>query len=199
VSNNPIYNTASNNDAKTVNLPKDDDITVSKERNKEENPYEEPVDNAIGGMMNPYFARSPPLRVYLEGKGDEVTRAGEDLNAYMKGTGAAVRASSVSQRKKFKRQKSGEKDNREDEKRALKMGEVPPSFENPFYRGRGSSGGNGRSGRNPLENPIYSTIPETRLLPTPSPTINEALAESVEIREQDDPQYEALNFGNSTA
>lgn len=36
-----------------------------------------------------------------------------------------------------------------------------------------------------------------RLLPTPSPTINEALAESVEILEQDDPQYEALNFGNS--
>ena len=133
MSNNPIYNTASNNDAKTVNLPKDDDITVSKERNKEENPYEEPVDNAIGGKMNPYFTRSPPLRVSLEGKGDEVTRAGEDLNAYMKGAGAAVRASSVSQRKKVKRQKSGEKDNREDKKRALKMGEVPPSFENPFY------------------------------------------------------------------
>ena len=76
------------------------------------------------------------------------------------------------------------------------MGEVSPSFENPFYRGRGSSGG---SGRNPLANPIYSTIPETRLLPTPSPTINEAPAESVEILVQNDSQYEALNFGNSTA
>ena len=194
MSDNPIYNTASNNDAKAVNLPRDDDITVSKERNKEENPYEEPV-----GMMNPCFARSPPLRVSLEGKGDEVTRAGEDLNAYMKGAGAAVRASSASQRKKFKRQKSGEKGNGEVEKQSLKMGEFPPSFENPFYRGRGSSGGSGRSGRNALENPIYSTIPETRLLPTPSPTINEAPAESVEILEQDDPQYEALNFGNSTA
>ena len=98
------------------------------------------------------------------------------MNTYLKGVGAAVRASSASQRKKFKRQKSGEKDNREVEKQSLKMGEVPPSFENPFYRGRGSSVGSGRSGRNPLENPIYSTIPETRLLPTPSPTINEALA-----------------------
>ena len=50
------------------------------------------------------------------------------------------RASSVSQRKKFKRQKSGEKDNREVEKPSLKMEEVPPSFENPFYSGRGRSG-----------------------------------------------------------
>ena len=119
----------------------------------------------------------------------------------MKGAGAAVRASTVSQRKKCKRQKSGEKDNRKIEKQSLKMGEVSPSFENPFYRGRGSSGGVGRSGRNALENPIYSTIPEPRphLLPTPSQTISKAPAEPVEILEQNDSQYEALNFGNSTA
>lgn len=201
MSENPFYHSAGNHDAKAVHLPRDDDITVSKERSKEENPYEQPVDNAWGGMMNPCFARSPPLRVSLGVKGDEVTRAGEHLNAYMKGAGAAVRASSTSQRKKFNRQKSGEKDNRQVEKQSLKMGEVRTSFENPFYRERSRSGGSGRNGSYPLENPIYSTISETRprLLPTRSPTINEASAESVEILEQDDPQYEELNFGNSTA
>ena len=141
------------------------------------------MDNAYVVTTNPCYARSPPLR----GQGRWVTRTGQNLYAYMNVAAAAVRASSTSQRKKFKRQKSGEKDSKEVEKQSLKMGEFLPSFENPFYRGLGSSGGSGRSGRNPLENPIYSTIPETRprLPPTPSPTISEAPAESVEILEED--------------
>lgn len=204
VSENPIYSSADNRKAKSVNLSKEDDIVASKERNKEENPYLEPKDCAFGGAMNPCYARSSSSGVSLgvkgaELQGNEVVEAEQELDAHMKGASAVVCASSVPRPKKLKRQWNTGKENRELELQSLKMGEVPPSFENPFYNGRGGGGDSTRDTRAP-DNGLYSTIPDVqpRLPPIPARRINEASSESLGIREQND-HYESLNFGNFNA
>lgn len=214
VMDNPIYGTVSDQDnefgnpllgAKSVNLPKDDDIAAAKAKNKEENPYMEPKDGACGGTLNLCYARSSAVQVFLgasggKQQGDEISRAEKDLESYIKGAKGKVRTSNVHP-KNLKRQKSGEKGNtemetRRQEKRATNRGEVPPSFENPFYSGGGSSGELSGGER------TYSTISELnnarpRLPPRPSRRLHETPSEPLVIRE--DHTYEALNFGNSNA
>ena len=159
---------------------------------------------ACGVIMNPCYTEPPPIRVSLGLKGDEppedeVTLAEKNHATYMKGAVAKVRASNVSQPRKFIRQWSSEKANAEPERRPLKSGEVPPSFENPFY----SAGDEvGRVGENFVEDPTYATIPAVQGVPTRLPPrsprrLYQAQPESLEIREDD--TYEALNFGQADA
>ena len=212
MADNPIYSSVTDQDeefenplhgTKSVNLPKGDDIAAAKARNKEENPYMEPQGGACGGALNPCYARTSVMQVSLgasggKQQGDEISRAEKDFENYTKGAKAKVRASNVHP-KNLKRQKSDEKANteierRRQEKRDANRGEVPPSFENPFY-----SGGSDEFNRN---EGTYSTISELnnvrpRLPPRPSRRLNEAPSEPLEVRVDD--TYEALNFGNSNA
>lgn len=161
-------------------------------------------DGACGVTMNPCYTGAPPMRVSLGLNGDEpqeneITLAENNLATYMKGAASKVRASNVSQPKKFKRQRSSEKANAELDRRPLKSGEVPPSFENPFY----SAGGEvRRDEENFLEDPTYATIPAVqgvppRLPPRAPRRLYQSQPESLEIREDD--TYEPLNFGQADA
>ena len=160
-------------------------------------------DGACGVTMNPCYTGAPPMRVSLglnrdEPQEDEITLAENNLATYMKGAAAKVRASNVSQPKKFKRQRSSEKANAELERRPLRSGEVPPSFENPFYSARGEVK---RDGETSLEDPTYATIPAVHVPPRLPPRAprrhNQSQPESLELREDD--TYEALNFGQADA
>ena len=163
-----------------------------------------PGDGACGVTMNPCYTGAPPMRVSLglnrdEPQEDEITLAENNLATYMKGAPVKVRASNVSQPKKFKRQRSSEKANAELERRPLRSDEVPPSFENPFY----SAGGEvRRDGGTFLEDPTYATIPSVQSVPPCLPPraprrLNRSQPESLELREDD--TYEALNFGQADA
>jgi len=176
---------------------------TAKARNKDEVPYMEPVDGAHGGALNQRSTSSPPMRVSLGDSGDklrgnEIARAEDGLETYLKGAKAKVRASNTSQLRKFKRQRSDEKVKSDEGRRSLKRGEAPPSFENPFY----SNNVIIRDGGNSTENHTYSSISalqndRPRLPPRPSRRSHEAPPEPLEIREDD--TYEALNFGHTEA
>lgn len=198
-SSNPLYR-------KAVGLPEKDDIAAAKAHNKEENPYMEPKEGACGGASNPCYETSPPMRVSLGKKsaepgGDIIVQAEQNMDSYLKGAKAKVRASNASQPKKFKRQRSDEKASRSEEKCSLRNGEVPPSFDNPFYsdiRARGQE--------NPseLEDPTYSTIPALQggrpCLPPRTRRLHEAPPEPIEFQNDDeDDTYEKVTFGDTEA
>lgn len=199
-SSNPLYK-------KAVSLPEKDDIAAAKARNKGENPYMEPKEGACGGALNPCYETSPPVRVSLGKKSaepqvDVIVQAEQNMDSYLKGAKAKVRASNASQPKKFKRQRSHEKASRSEEMRSLKNGEVLPSFVNPFYsdiRARGQE--------NPseLEDPTYSTIPALQgsrpSLPPRTPgRLYEAPPEPIEFQnDAEDDTYEKVTFGDTEA
>ena len=184
-------------------MPEEDDIASAKAQNKEENPYSEPKDVAQGGALNPCFERSPPTRVSLGNKsvkpqGEEITEAEKNLNSYLKGAKVKVRASNAAQPKKFRRQRSDEKGSNNEEIRALKNSEVPPSFDNPFY-----SDNPARERATPNEDPTYSTIPALQvgrpcLPPRTLRRSNETPPEPMELQDEDD-TYEKVNFGDTEA
>lgn len=185
-------------------MPEEDDIASAKAENKEENPYSEPKDGAHGGALNPSYEGTPPMRVSLGDKsakpqGGEVAEAEKNLNAYLKGAHVKVRASNAAQPKKFKRQRSGEKASNNEEMRALKGSEVPPSFENPFYRDNLTR----QQAPPPSEDPTYSTIPPLQggrpcLPPRTLRRSYEAPPEPIELQDEDD-TYEKVNFGDTEA
>lgn len=188
--------------SKSIRLPEEDDIAAAKAQNNEEHFYMEPQDGALKVATNPCYASSPPLRVSFgdnkdKPQGDGMARAERDLEAFARGAKAEARASNAFQPKTFRRQRSDEKAKNDEERRALKRGEVPPSFENPFYGGvvRRDEG-------NSIENPTYSTIPAShngrpRLPPRPSRRSYEEPSETLEVQEDD--TYESLNFGHTDA
>ena len=209
-SENPLYYRPSANNtggreefSKTVRMHEEDDIASAKAQNKEENPYSEPNDDAHGGALNSCYERSPPMRVSLGNKsakpqGDEIAETEKNLNAYLKGANVKVRASNASQPKKFRRQSSDEKASNNEEMRSLRNSEVPPSFENPFYRDNPA-----RDQTNPSEDPTYSTIPALQgsrpCLPPRTPRRSyEAPPEPIEFQD-DGHTYEKVNFGDTEA
>lgn len=209
MSENPLYNSRSTGrhqefsnplHTKAVNLPEEeDDITAAKAKNNKDEDYLEPKDGACGGVCNPRYSASPPMRVSLSnnsGKplGDEIS---PQKDAYLKGAKAKVRASNASQQKKFKRQRSGEKPSDSEEMCSLKKSEVPPSFDNPFYSDNPS-----RDQENPSEDPTYATIPALQggrpaLPPRTLQLSHEAPPETIEF--DDDDTYEKVNFGDTEA
>lgn len=216
MSENPLYNRRPTNNAgqreefsnplhtKAVNLPEEDDIAAAKARNKGEKPYMEPKEGACEGASNPCYEMSPPMRVSLGNKsgdtqGDKIVQAEQNLDAYLKGAKAKVRASNASQPKKFKRQRSDEKASRNEEMRSLRNSEVPPSFDNPFY-----SDSPARDQENPSEDPTYATIPALQggrsgLPPRTARRLYEAPPEPIELQDDDDDTYEKVTFGDTEA
>ena len=184
-------------------MSEQDDIASTKAQNKEENPYSEPKDGAHGGGLNPSYECSPPMRVSLGYKsanpqGGEIAEAEKNLNANLKGANVKVRASNAAQPKKFRRQRSGEKASNSDEMRSLKNNEVPPSFDNPFYKHNSAT-----EQATPNEDPTYSTIPALQVgrpcLPPRTPRRSyEAPPEPIELQDEDD-TYEKVNFGDTEA
>jgi len=176
-------------------MPEEDDIAAAKAQNKEENPYSEPT----YGVLNPFYVSSPPMRgnKTVEPQGGEVAKSENNLNAYLNGANVKVRASNAAQPKKYRRQRSGEKANNE-ERLSLKNGEVPPSFDNPFY-----SDNPAREEAAPNDDPTYSTIPALQvsrpcLPPRTLQRSYEAPAEPIEVKDEDD-TYEKVNFGDTEA
>ena len=210
MSENPLYyrpstsNTGGREEvSKATRMLEEDDIVAAKAQNKEENPYSEPKDGAHGEALNPCYESSPPMRVSLGNKsvkpqGGEIAEAENSLNAYIKGANVKVRASNAAQPKKFRRQRSDEKASNNEEMRSLKNSEVPPSFDNPFYRDNPT-----REQATPNEEPTYSTIPALQVSRPclPPRTLRrsfEAPPEPIELQSEDD-TYEKVNFGDTEA
>ena len=200
---NPVYIRSSDqvedlHGTKSVSLP---DIGMTTTKNKEEN-YKKPKDGAREGASNLCHARSSPTFVSLgieddNLQEDKIAQAQKDLEAYMKGAKAKVRASNGPHPKTFKRQRNDEKAKKNEERQSLKKGEAPPSFENPFYSDEVR-----RDKERTIPDPTYSTIPALRnvppsLPPRPLRSSYEVLSVPLEIKEDD--TYESLNFGNTDA
>ena len=165
------------------------------------NTYAELKDGTFTGASNPRYAKPPPVRTSFVNKLDDhqedVGALGEGANPYFKSAKAKERASNASQIKKFRRQRSGEKEANEEEIVALKKNEVPPSFENPFY-----SGSPPRDQDNFMEDPAYATIPALQecrpcLPPRTQQTSYDTTAEEIQV--QEDNIYEKVNFGDTEA
>ena len=213
VSENPLYSSRPFNNAdqreeysnplhtKAVNLPGEDDIAAAKAQNKGKKPYKEPEEGACGGALNLCYESSPPMWVSLgnnsaEPQGDKIVQAEQNLDGYMKGARAKVRASNASQPRKFKRQRSDEKASHNEEMHSLRKSEVPPSFDNPFYTDIPV-----KDQANTSEDPTYMTIPALQggrpCLPPRTPRrLYEAPPEPVELQDDDD-TYEKVTFGET--
>lgn len=183
---------------KSVSLP---DVRSPKAEKKEDI-YLKPINEDVNGPLGACFARSTPMLVSLDSdeknlQKDETWSSENDIDPYMKGAKAKVRAANATKMKKFKRQRSDEKVKTDDETESLNNSEIPSSFENPMF-----SDNNGREEAHSMGNPTYSTIPTllrgaSPLPPIPPRTTSERPSELLAIREDD--TYESLNFGQADA
>ena len=145
---------------KSVSLP---DVRSPKAEKKEDI-YLKPIDEDVNGPLGACYARSTPMLVSLGSdekkfQKDETWSSENDLDTYMKGAKAKVRAANGTKMKKFKRQRSDEKVKTNDETESLNNSEIPSSFENPIY-----GDNNRREEAHSTGNPTYSTIPALSLI-----------------------------------